>query len=35
MSSNRSKFGAVFTDKKLFLFGGKRGKQRLNDIEVF
>jgi len=26
MNANRSKFGAVFVDKKLFVFGGKRGK---------
>jgi hypothetical protein len=24
--NNRSKFGSVFVDKKLFFFGGKKGK---------
>lgn len=35
LSSNRSKFGAVLADRKLYLFGGKRGKERLNDIEMY
>lgn len=35
MNSNRSKFGAVFADRKLYVFGGKRGKERLNDIEMY
>ena len=26
LNANRSKFGAVFADKKLYIFGGKRGK---------
>ncbi len=35
LNANRSKFGTVFADRKLYVFGGKRGKERLNDIEVF
>ncbi len=35
LNANRSKFGAVFADRKLYVFGGKRGKERLNDIEMF
>lgn len=35
LNANRSKFGAVFGDKKLYVFGGKKGKERLNDIEVY
>jgi len=26
MNANRSKFGAIFADRKLYVFGGKRGK---------
>ena len=35
MNANRSKFGAIFADRKLYAFGGKRGKERLSDIEAF
>lgn len=35
MNANRSKFGAIFVDRKMYVFGGKRGKERLSDIEAF
>lgn len=35
LSSNRSKFGCVAVDKSIYLFGGKKGKERVGDSEVF
>ena len=36
LTSNRSKFGCVATeDKQIHLFGGKKGKERVGDTEVF
>jgi hypothetical protein len=31
LTSNRSKFGCVATDKQILLFGGKKGKERVGD----
>ena len=35
LTSNRSKFGCVAHDRQIFLFGGKKGKERVGDTEVF
>ena len=35
LSSNRSKFGSVAIDQQLFLFGGKKGKERVGDSEIY
>ena len=35
LSSNRSKFGCIANDKKIYIFGGKKGKERVGDSEVF
>ena len=31
LSTNRSKFGSIAIDQQLYLFGGKKGKERVND----
>ena len=35
VNSNRSKFGLVNIDKNILLFGGKKGKERVADCEVW
>ena len=35
LNSNRSKFGCIAVDKSIYLFGGKKGKERVGDSEVF
>ena len=35
LPTNRSKFGCVAHNQQLFLFGGKKGKERVNDSEVY
>ena len=35
LSSNRSKFGSVGVEGQLMVFGGKKGKERVNDSEVY
>jgi hypothetical protein len=35
LNSNRSKFGSVALDKQIIMFGGKKGKERVNDSEIY
>lgn len=35
LNSNRSKFGAIAFDKQILIFGGKKGKERVNDSELY
>eukprot|EP00919_Chromeraceae_sp_WS-2016_P043340 GHVR01103499.1.p1 GENE.GHVR01103499.1~~GHVR01103499.1.p1 ORF type:complete len:102 (+),score=3.80 GHVR01103499.1:525-830(+) len=35
LSSNRSKFGAISHNKEIFIFGGKKGKERVADSDIF
>ena len=35
LKSNRSKFGVLTLDKNIFLFGGKKGKERVSDCEIW
>lgn len=35
LGSNRSKFGAIVHEQQICIFGGKRGKERVSDIEFY
>lgn len=35
MKSPRSKFGCAAVDKSIFIIGGKKGKERVSDVEVW
>ena len=35
LTTNRSKFGAISNGKSLYVFGGKKGKERVNDSELY
>lgn len=35
LEANRSKFGATAIGKQIFVFGGKRGKERVSDAEIY
>jgi hypothetical protein len=35
LNTNRSKFGSIAIGQQLYLFGGKKGKERVGDSEVF
>ena len=35
LNSNRSKFGSICIDKQIMIFGGKKGKERVNDSQIY
>jgi len=35
LPTNRSKFGCIALVQQLYLFGGKKGKVRVNDSEIY
>jgi N-acetylneuraminic acid mutarotase len=35
LPTNRSKFGSIAINQQVYLFGGKKGKERVNDSEIY
>lgn len=35
LPTNRSKFGSIAIDQQIYLFGGKKGKERVSDSEIY
>ena len=35
LKAPRSKFGCVLIDKNMYIIGGKKGKERVNDVEIW